>query len=80
MELDFLGAARIDDALVVESRFAALKGPRVFVEQALKRGAETLVAAKVEAAVIGLDGRAKKPPALLAERLKPFLEPSSSSF
>jgi acyl-CoA thioester hydrolase len=80
MEVEFHGAARIDDALTVETRFVALKGPRVFVEQALRRGPETLVTAKVEAAVIGLDGRAKKPPALLAERLKPFLEPSSSSF
>jgi acyl-CoA thioester hydrolase len=80
IELDFLAPARIDDALIARTRFETVKGPRVFVAQSLERGGEILVRAAVEACSIGLDGRPKKPSALLVQRLKPFLEPSSSSF
>jgi acyl-CoA thioester hydrolase len=80
IELDFLAPARIDDALIVRTSFNLIKGARFFAAQSLERGGEVLVRAAVEACAIGLDGRPKKPPALLAQRLKPFLEPSSSSF
>src|SRR5688572_3526710 len=80
MTLDFLKPARIDDALVVQTTYESLKGARIFVAQALVRGDEILVKAAVEACCIGLTGRPKKPPLLLLERLKPFLEPSASSF
>jgi acyl-CoA thioester hydrolase len=80
IEVAFVSPARIDDALTVRTTFDSLKGPRIFVGQTLLRGAETLVRAGVEACAIGLDGRPKKPSALLVDRLKPFLEPSSSSF
>jgi acyl-CoA thioester hydrolase len=73
MELAFQKPARIDDALVVESVFDAFKGPRMFLSQTVKRGADTLVSAKVEVCCISLTGRPRKPPALLLERLKPFL-------
>jgi acyl-CoA thioester hydrolase len=58
---------------VVESVFDAFKGPRMFLSQTVKRGADTLVTAKVEVCCISLTGRPRKPPALLLERLKPFL-------
>ena len=80
MELSFLKPARIDDALEVLSLFETMKGPRIFISQELARGAEILVRAKVEVCCISLTGRPRKPPALLLERLKPFLEPSPSSF
>jgi len=80
MELDFLKAARIDDALVVRTAFESMKGPRIFIAQSLLRGAETLVAARVQVCCISLTGRARKPPALVVDGLKPFLEPSPSSF
>jgi acyl-CoA thioester hydrolase len=80
IELDFLKPARIDDALVVETRFERFQGPRVFVSQTIRRGQEVLVKAALEVCCIGLSGRPKKPPMLLVERLKPFLRGSSSSF
>ena len=80
MELSFLKPARIDEALEVLSLFETMKGPRIFISQELARGAEILVRAKVEVCCISLTGRPRKPPALLLERLKPFLEPSPSSF
>ena len=73
--LEFLKAARIDDALVVETVFETMRGPRIFISQTLKRGAETVVTAAVQVCCISLTGRPRKPPAMLLERLKPFLEP-----
>ncbi|MGE0532079.1 MAG: tol-pal system-associated acyl-CoA thioesterase [Hyphomonadaceae bacterium] len=80
MELDFLKAARIDDALLVKTAFETMRGPRIFISQTLEKAGEILVTAKVQVCCISLTGRAKKPPAVLLERLKPFLEPSASSF
>lgn len=80
ISLDFLKPARIDDALTAETAFDTIQGPRMFITQRLKRGAETLVEARVEACCISLTGRPRKPPAMLLERLKPFLEPQASSF
>jgi acyl-CoA thioester hydrolase len=80
MELDFLKAARIDDALLVKTAFETMRGPRIFISQTLEKAGEILVTAKVQVCCISLTGRAKKPPAMLLERLKPFLEPSTSSF
>lgn len=80
MEIDFLAAARIDDALTARTVFETMRGPRVFIAQALERNGDILVRAKVEICCINLAGRPRKPPAALLARLKPFLEPSPSSF
>ena len=77
---EFHKPARIDDALLVNTAFEAMRGPRIFIAQKLMRGGETLVTADVQVCCISLTGRPRKPPALLLERLKPFLEPSTSSF
>jgi acyl-CoA thioester hydrolase len=78
--LEFLKPARIDDALVVKTAFETMRGPRIFIAQSVERGADTLARAQVEVCCISLTGRPRKPPTLLLERLKPFLEPSASSF
>jgi acyl-CoA thioester hydrolase len=75
MEIDFLKPARIDDELVVRTAYETIKGPRLFASHELVRGDEVLVKAAVEACCISLTGRPKKPPALLVDALKPFLEP-----
>lgn len=75
IEIDFLKPARIDDALVVQTAYQSTRGPRIFIAQELRRGGEILVKAAVEVCCISLTGRPKKPPALLLERLKPFLGP-----
>ncbi|MGD9981812.1 MAG: tol-pal system-associated acyl-CoA thioesterase [Hyphomonadaceae bacterium] len=80
MEIEFLKPARIDDALVVRTAFETMRGPRIFVAQALEKAGEILVKAQVQVCCIGLTGRPRKPPPMLLERLKPFLEPSASSF
>lgn len=80
MSLDFLKPARIDDALTVETAFETMRGPRILIAQKLRRGDEILVSAEVQVCCISLTGKPRKPPAMLLERLKPFLEPSASSF
>jgi acyl-CoA thioester hydrolase len=80
MEIEFLKPARIDDALVVKTAFETMRGPRIFIAQTLEKAGEILVKAQVQVCCISLTGRPRKPPAMLLERLKPFLEPSASSF
>jgi acyl-CoA thioester hydrolase len=80
MELNFQKPARIDDALTVRTLFETMKGPRIFIAQQLERSGEILVTARVEVCCISLTGRPRKPPILLLEGLKPFLQPSTSSF
>jgi acyl-CoA thioester hydrolase len=62
MEIDFHSPARIDDILTVETRAEKISGARIFMAQRLMRDDELLVAAKVEAAIIGELGRPKRFP------------------
>jgi acyl-CoA thioester hydrolase len=72
--LEFVKAARIDDALVVRSTWDRIRGPRLMISQTMLRAGDTIATAAVEACCIGLDGRPRRPPALLLQRLQPFLE------
>jgi acyl-CoA thioester hydrolase len=80
ISLEFLKPARIDDALLVRTAFETMRGPRIFIAQTLERGGDILARAQLEVCCISLTGRPRRPPVLLLERLKPFLEPSASSF
>ena len=62
MEIDFVQPARIDDILTVETRTESISGARIFMAQELKRGEDLLVRARVEAAIIGENGRPKRFP------------------
>ena len=73
MEIEYLRPAKVDDALLVRSRFLSLKGARMVIEQVIERGGVTLATARVEAALIGLDGRPRRFSGLLLERLSAFL-------
>jgi acyl-CoA thioester hydrolase len=80
LTLEFIKPARIDDALIVRSSFETIRGPRMFIAQQIERGGEILVKAEVQVCCISLTGRPRRPPPVLLEGLKPFLEPSASSF
>jgi acyl-CoA thioester hydrolase len=75
MQLAFIRPAKIDDALVVATRFRSLKGARMHLSQVLLRDGEPLASAEVEAACIGLDGRPRRVPADVAEKIAPFIDP-----
>lgn len=70
MSLAFDAPARIDDLLTVETRLTRLRGASIALEQAvLAPGGAPLVRADVLVALIGPDGRPKRLPAEMADRL-----------
>lgn len=62
MEIDFRAPARMDDILTIDTRTEDISGARIVMAQQLKRGDEVLVEAKVQAAIIGENGRPKRFP------------------
>lgn len=75
LNLKFHAAARIDDALLVRTTYDIIKGPRLMISQRITRGETLLLTAEVEAACITGDGRPRRPPADLVDKLKPLLAP-----
>ena len=59
---EYLIPARIDDALIVETRVTLAKGARISFEQRVLRGDEVLLTAVVEAACIDLEARPRRLP------------------
>ncbi|WP_378947455.1 tol-pal system-associated acyl-CoA thioesterase [Mesorhizobium sp. ANAO-SY3R2] len=62
MEIDFRSPAKIDDILTIDTRTENISGARITMAQQLKRGGEVLVEARVEAAIIGENGRPRRFP------------------
>jgi acyl-CoA thioester hydrolase len=62
MEIDFRGSARIDDVLTVDTVTERVSGARIFMAQTISRDGQVLVEAKVEAAIIGENGRPRRFP------------------
>jgi acyl-CoA thioester hydrolase len=79
LEIDYLRAAGIDDALVVRTTFDTIKGPRLTMSQRITRGDQVLAVAKVQAACIDLQGRARRPPPQLLLALQAKLAPDAKS-
>lgn len=70
MEIDFLKPARIDDVLEVRTTCREARGARLVLEQEVCRAGDALITAKVTAAVINSQGRPRRMPSELAERLQ----------
>jgi acyl-CoA thioester hydrolase len=73
MEIEYIRPAKVDDALIVRTRFVSLRGARMVIDQILERDGAVLSSAKVEAALIGLDGRPRRFKGVILERLSAFL-------
>lgn len=73
LEMDYLKPARLDDTLMVKSRYTRLTAARIFGEQNVWRGDELLVRAKIQAACINLDGKARRIPGYVRELLEPHI-------
>ncbi len=63
MEIDFRSPARMDDVLTIDTRTINISGARITMAQQIFRGEVLLVEAKVEAAIIGGNGRPRRFPA-----------------
>ncbi len=73
INLDYKRSAKIDDVLSVMTSYDSFKGARLLVTQKIYRGTELLLTADSEAACIDLDGRPKRAPKEMMEKLSPFL-------
>ena len=69
VQASYLAPARLDDDLVVETRLIELKGATLSLSQDVVRQGDRLVRTQVRAAFIGLDGRPRRIPPLVRERL-----------
>ena len=72
MLCDFLKPARIDDLLVVETRFRDMAGARMELEQKVKRQGDLLFSAEVTVVLVDASGRPKRFPKAMTEALKTF--------
>ena len=78
MSIEFAVAARVDDALVVETLFRPQKGSRLMIEQRLMRGETLIASADVQAVCISLDGAVKRPPRSMAAKWQNMVIPVDS--
>ena len=83
LNIRFHQAARIDEALLVRTRYVGFEGPRLKIEQGvyrLSKGVEMalLCAAEVEVVTIDPAGRAKRPPRALKAQISPFFTASNA--
>jgi acyl-CoA thioester hydrolase len=74
--VDFRGAARLDDELVVESRLVALGGASLEIEQDIRRADETLVRLELRLACLGPGLRPVRLPPPLRAALNALSQPS----
>lgn len=73
LEMDYLKPARLDDTLTVKSRYTKLTAARIFCEQNVWRGDELLVRARIQAACINLEGKARRIPGYVREAMAPHI-------
>lgn len=73
INLDYRSSAKIDDVLTVVTTYDVFKGARLMVTQWIERNGEIILTADSEAACIDLNGRPKRAPKDMIEKLKPFL-------
>jgi len=75
MSIDFVRPAVVEDDLTVLTHFEGLRGARMFARQTIVRGEEILASARLEIAMIGLDGRPRKIPKDFIALFEPWLDP-----
>ncbi len=69
VEADYLGAAKLDDELVVQTRVKSVTGARMIMEQWVKRGDEVLFEALVTVVCMTEGGAPVRLPSVVRQRL-----------
>ncbi|MCM8558423.1 tol-pal system-associated acyl-CoA thioesterase [Sphingomicrobium sediminis] len=62
MDIHWKRPAKLDDALIVESRVKQVRAASCFIHQSVRRGDELLASAEVTAALLTPDGRPRRQP------------------
>lgn len=73
LDLRFVRPAKIDDRLDVRTLMEFAKGARVVCRQTITRGGELILEALVENVCVSLDGRPRRLPKLLSERVAAYV-------
>tara|TARA_R110001606_G_scaffold101760_5_gene223312 strand:+ start:1706 stop:2164 length:459 start_codon:yes stop_codon:yes gene_type:complete len=73
MNIEFVRAARGDDALVVETIYRPQQGARLMLDQVLRRDGDIIATAAVQAVCMDPSGRAKRPPKSMALAWLPYV-------
>jgi acyl-CoA thioester hydrolase len=71
--IDYEKPARVDEALEVRTEVVKLSHARMWLEQRICRDGELLTRADVEACVITLEGKPRRIPSHLAEKLRDLM-------
>jgi acyl-CoA thioester hydrolase len=71
MDITFEKPARMDDIITVETATLEISGVRIRMTQMIKRGADRLISATVEAAIVTLEGKPRRFPKTWATLLRP---------
>lgn len=75
--LSYEKPARLDDLLHVRTNYVAMSGARLAASQVVRLGDTILVKARVEAALITLEGRPRRIPKDIHAILTPYLVPET---
>jgi acyl-CoA thioester hydrolase len=73
INLDYRHSARIDDILSVVTTYDVFKGARLLVSQRIEREGALILTADSEAACIDLEGRPRRAPKSMMDKLTPYL-------
>jgi acyl-CoA thioester hydrolase len=73
LDLRFVRPARIDDRLEVRTLVEVARGARITCRQAVTRNGELILEALVENVCVSLDGKPKRLPRMMCERLAPYV-------
>ena len=73
LDLRFVRPAKIDDRLDVRTLMEFAKGARVVCRQTITRGEDKILEALVENVCVSLDGRPRRLPRLLTERVAAYV-------
>ena len=72
--IDFDKPARIEEALHVRTSLLELSGARMHLHQDIMRGADLLIKADVEVCVITLDGKPRRIPEMVRDKMRSFMK------
>lgn len=71
--LRFVRPARIDDRLEIRTQVETARGARITCRQSIMRGNELIIEAQVENVCVSLDGKPRRLPAELVQKMAAYL-------
>jgi acyl-CoA thioester hydrolase len=78
LTIEYRRPARVDDALDVRTVYRRLRGVRMEISQRLTRDKDLLAEAEIEVICITPQGRPRRPPPELLDRIRPLLAEAGS--